>query len=194
MSDEPQIIADGTVTSARGFRAGAAWAGINKHARFKLDVGLLASDGPCQAAGVFTRNLVKAAPVLLSQGRLPSSSTRAVVVNSGCANAATGDEGLRRATQMAAAAAAKLGVAPASVLVASTGVIGQHLPLTEIQGAVKKITPSPPGRASSWARAIMTTDTVPKEAAFAAGGFTVGGAAKGSGMIHPDMGTDAGLS
>ncbi len=192
MADELKPIPQGTITTPAGFRAGAAYAGINKHARFQLDVGILAAGGPCQAAGVFTRNRVRAAPVLLSEARLPSKDIRAVVVNSGCANASTGAQGMADARRMAELAAAKLGVPPESVLVASTGVIGQALPLDMLGRAMQQIQLSPEG-GHELARAIMTTDTRPKEVAYRVGSFTVGGIAKGAGMIHPDMATMLGF-
>ncbi len=192
MADELKPIPQGTITTPAGFTAGAAYAGINKHARFQLDVGLLAAGAPCQAAGVFTRNRVRAAPVLLSESRLPSPNIRAVVVNSGCANASTGARGMTDAKRMAELAAARLGVPPESVLVASTGVIGQTLPLDLLESAIKQVKLSPQG-GHELARAIMTTDTKPKEVACRAGNITVGGIAKGAGMIHPDMATMLGF-
>jgi glutamate N-acetyltransferase / amino-acid N-acetyltransferase len=188
MADGLELINQGTLTSPAGFQAGAAYGGINKHARHHLDVGLLLATTPCRAVGAFTRNRVRAAPVLLSQARLPGAGIRAVVVNSGCANASTGPQGLRDAESMAAMAAARLGVPRDSTLVASTGVIGPHLPLDRLKTAIGLIEVSPAG-GHDFARAIMTTDTRPKEAACRSGAFTVGGAAKGAGMIHPDMAT-----
>jgi len=183
-----ELIPGGTVTSPRGFKAGAAYAGINKHARFNLDVGLLVSETPCAAAGVFTRNRIKAAPVLLCQKILPSRSVRAIVANSGCANASTGENGQCDAVSMEAAAASKAGVDVGEVLVASTGVIGRRLPLDLLNAGIARIRLSADG-GHEMAMAIMTTDTTPKEIAVKAGGFVIGGIAKGSGMIHPDMAT-----
>lgn len=188
MNTDLTFIPKGTVTSPRGFSAGAAYGGINKHAKYNLDVGILFSDVPCNAAGVFTTNKIKAASVLLCQRILPSKSVRAVVANSGCANASTGEYGQLDAQSMEAAAAAKLGVDMADVLVASTGVIGRRLPLELLNGAIGNIELSPDG-GHDMAKAIMTTDTVPKEAALETGGFIIGGIAKGAGMIHPNMAT-----
>lgn len=188
MNEKIQFIAGGTITSPAGFTAGAAYGGINKHARFNLDVGLLLSQNVCSAAGVFTRNQVKSAPVLLCQNRLPSSCARAVIVNSGCANASTGARGMEDAISMAEAAAEKTGTNPRAVMVASTGIIGRRLPIDLVHQAVKGIELTKEG-GHDMARAIMTTDTVPKEAAVKAGGLTIGGIAKGAGMIHPDMAT-----
>ena len=182
------MLPGGTVTSATGFKAGATFAGINKSARNKPDLGLLFSEAPCTAAGLFTTNKMKAAPVRLCQPKLPESRIRAIVANSGCANAATGEPGLNDAVAMTAAAAGRMGVAPEEVLIASTGIIGQRLPVALVEAGLKKISLSRDG-GHQLAEAIMTTDTVAKEVAVAAGGFVVGGVAKGSGMVHPQLGT-----
>ena len=126
MEAEIEFIPGGTVTSAKGFQAGATFASINKKAKHNLDLGILFSEAPSATVGLFTANKIKAAPVALSQERLPSRSIKAVVVNSGCANAGTGEPGLGDAVSMAALAAKKIGVPPESVLVASTRVIGQR--------------------------------------------------------------------
>jgi glutamate N-acetyltransferase/amino-acid N-acetyltransferase len=180
----------GTVTSPHGFLAGATYAGIKKAS--VLDLGLLYSETPCQAVGLFTANQIKAAPVVLAQERLPSGKARAVIVNSGCANASVGEPGLNDAIKMSQLAARRLGVSAESVLVASTGVIGKRLPMELIAGGVGQTSLSREG-GHELARAIMTTDTVPKEGAVtvSTGGneFTIGGIAKGSGMIHPSLAT-----
>ena len=158
------------------------------------DLALLVSDRPATVAGVFTRSTVPSAPVELCRARVPSGRARAVVVNSGCSNVAMGARGRRDAEAMAAAAAAALGCEASQVLVASTGVIGQPLPMAKIRrgiaGAARALSPGALGRA---AEAIMTTDTVPKLAsrALRVGGraVRVAGIAKGSGMIEPDMAT-----
>ncbi len=188
MSIGIEFIPEGTITSAKGFMAGATFAGINKHARYNLDLGILFSEVPCVATGLFTSNKIKAAPVILCQDRLPSKTARAVVVNSGCANAGTGEQGLRDAVIMANSAADRVGITPRDVLVASTGVIGQSLPMKSIKAALQKIGLSPDG-GHSLAKAIMTTDTTTKEVATRAGEFIIGGIAKGSGMIYPQLGT-----
>jgi glutamate N-acetyltransferase/amino-acid N-acetyltransferase len=186
MNTETEFIASGGVTSPRGFLAGAAGAAIKYTDR--LDLGILHSEAPCTTAAVFTTNRVKAAPVLLDRERLQGSKISAVVVNSGCANSCTGGQGVKDAEAMAELAAGHVGVAAKSVLVASTGVIGTRLPMERIEAGIEKIRLTHEG-GHDIARAIMTTDTVPKEVAVKAGGFVIGGMAKGSGMIHPDLAT-----
>lgn len=192
MEAEISFIASGTVTSPKGFQAGATYAGIKKRTDSVLDLGILLSEAPCAAVGLFTTNRIKAAPVVLSRRRLPSERVMAVVVNSGCANASVGEPGLNDAVKMAGLAAQSIGVSPEAVLVASTGVIGKRLPMELIETGIRQIAVSKNG-GHELARAIMTTDTVPKEGAVAidAGesGFSIGGIAKGSGMIHPDLAT-----
>lgn len=184
-----EVLPSGSVTSPRGFHAGAAFAGIKKEAEDSLDMAILFSEAPCAAAALFTKNKIKAAPVLLSQERLQNGRAIAVVVNSGCANACTGKQGLDDAAEMVEFAAKGLGVSPEDVLVASTGVIGMPLPMERIRDGISRIVLSPDG-GHDLARAIMTTDTVPKEVAVRIDKeFIIGGAAKGSGMIHPDLAT-----
>jgi glutamate N-acetyltransferase/amino-acid N-acetyltransferase len=182
------------VTAPQGFRASGARAGIK--ANQGLDLALIVSDLPATAAGVFTVNRAQAAPVLVSREHLRVSGgiARAVVVNSGCANACTGDEGLRAARDMAVETAHLIGCAVPEVLVASTGVIGVALPIDKIRVALPAAVRDLAGdQGSTAARAIMTTDPFPKEASAEAtiGGRTVrlGGMAKGSGMIEPMMAT-----
>jgi len=190
MKDKSGFIPGGGVTSPGGFLAGVTSAGINHHKEGSPDLGMLVSEVTGTAAAVFTGNLVKAAPVVVSQRRVQGGKAAAVVVNSGCANACTGERGLRDAGEMAELAARHAGVSPADVLVASTGIIGEWLPMERIRAAVPQIALSAEG-GHELARAIMTTDTVPKEVAVRAdeGNFVIGGTAKGSGMIHPDMAT-----
>jgi len=185
-----ELIAGGTVTSPKGFRAGATCAGMKKEAEHGLDLGILFSETPCVATALFTTNKIKAPPVVLSQKRLRDGRAVAVVINSGCANACTGEQGLRNAVEMSDLAAEKIGASPEDVLVASTGVIGEQLPMELIRAGIGKISLSTDG-GHSLVEAMMTTDTVPKEVAVRVsdGGFTVGGAVKGSGMIHPDLAT-----
>jgi len=184
------VVKNGTVTSPQGFRAGATSAGIKYEGR--LDLGILCSERPATVAGVFTRNAVKSAPVQLSALRVSRGIARAVVANSGCANACTGDRGLNDAASMASIVATSFGFAPEDVLVASTGVIGTFIPLDRVAGGVAGIKLDSHG-GDDFAHAIMTTDTTCKQIAVAAGthpaSFTIGAAAKGSGMIHPNMGT-----
>ncbi|MEK7280843.1 MAG: bifunctional ornithine acetyltransferase/N-acetylglutamate synthase, partial [Chloroflexota bacterium] len=180
-------IAHGGVTSPRGFKAGATAAGIK--VKNGLDLALLYSEAPCQTAGLFTANRIKAAPVLVSRRYLRRGQVQAVVANSGCANAMTGKQGLKDAEEMAACAAQKLGLSPRQALVASTGVIGQFLPMEKVVRGLARISLSAEKGGEELARAIMTTDTFPKEIAVEAGGFRLGGAAKGAGMIHPNLAT-----
>ncbi len=185
-----EFTASGTVTSPRGFHAGATYAGIKKKTDGVLDLGILFSETSCVAAALFTTSRIKAAPIVLSQQRLKSGRAVAVVVNSGCANAFTGEPGLADAAEMAALAARAIGLSPEDVLVASTGVTGEPLPLELIRAGIGQIALSADG-GHELARAITTTDTVQKEVAVKAGdsGFIIGGIAKGSGMIHPELGT-----
>jgi glutamate N-acetyltransferase/amino-acid N-acetyltransferase len=189
----------GGVTAPEGFRAGSVHSGI-KAAASALDLTVVAAESPASAAGIFTRNLVQAAPVQVSRQHLQRTEgwARAVVINSGCANACTGDDGLAHAIQMAADTAGAIGCRPEEVLVASTGVIGVKLPIDRISSGIRKavgILDRTGGAAA--ARAIMTTDPFPKEYAVtvrtAHGSFTVGGMAKGAGMIEPNMATMIGL-
>ncbi len=184
------LIPSGSVTSASGFLAGAVRAGIKS--KGELDLAILCSEAPCKAAGVFTTNQIKSAPVILSQRHIAKGRAQAIVVNSGCANACTGGQGLADALGMANLAAAKLGISPEEVLVASTGVIGVPLPMDRIRAGIPKIKPTRRG-GHDFCRAIMTTDTRPKEMAVQVDlkgtKFTIGGVAKGVGMIHPNLAT-----
>jgi len=187
-----EFVASGSITSPEGFHAGATYAGIKKKARGDLDLGILFSEAPCVATALFTTNRIKAAPIVLCQQRLKSGRAVAVVVNSGCANAFTGEQGLADATETANLAARNMGLLPEEVLVASTGVIGQPLPIKLIRAGIDQIVLSRDS-GHQLAKAIMTTDTVPKETAVAArvgdSQFIIGGIAKGSGMIHPNLAT-----
>ena len=176
-----------SVTAPLGFVASGVRAGIRKSAP---DLALVHSTVPAVGAGMFTVNRVQAAPVVVSKEHLAAAEPQAVVVNSGSANAATGAQGLADARETAAKAAALLGLRPEQVLVLSTGVIGALLPmeklltgLAEAAGAL-----SPAGGAAA-AGAILTTDTKSKTAVVSRDGFTVGGMAKGAGMIHPVLAT-----
>jgi glutamate N-acetyltransferase/amino-acid N-acetyltransferase len=184
------LIPSGSVSSASGFLAGAVRAGIKS--KDELDLAILYSEAPCKAAGVFTTNQIKSAPVILSQRHITKGRAQAIVVNSGCANACTGEQGLADAVEMAKLTAAKLGISPEEVLVASTGVIGVPLPMDKIRTGIPKIKPTR-GGGHNFCRAIMTTDTRPKEMAVQVDSkgtkFTIGGVAKGAGMVHPNMAT-----
>ncbi len=185
---------DGGITAPAGFRAAGVACGIKKTGA--LDLALLVADHPAAAAAVFTTNLAKAAPVLLSREHIVSAAgrARAVIVNSGCANACTGNHGMETARRSAEAASRAIGCPVEQVLVASTGVIGVHLPLDRLIVGVDHCVPalSREGHHDA-ARAIMTTDPFPKETAVqitsTQGRFHVGGMAKGSGMIEPNMAT-----
>jgi len=177
-----------SVTAARGFTAAGVHCGIRKHGR--RDLALVRSLRPANGAGMFTANRLQAAPVVVSREHLDVAEPRAVVVNSGVANAATGAEGVVGARATAVQAASLLGLSPEQVLVLSTGVIGTPLPLAKVLGGVGEaaLRLSRCGGGTA-AEAIMTTDTRPKEALSRGDGFVVGGMAKGSGMIHPHLAT-----
>ncbi|HJW48192.1 MAG TPA: bifunctional glutamate N-acetyltransferase/amino-acid acetyltransferase ArgJ [Candidatus Limnocylindria bacterium] len=180
------------VTFAHGFRAGAAKAGV-KHGRpERLDVALIVSERPCTAAAVFTTNQVIAAPCVVTRRHVDRGPLRAIVVNSGNANACTGEQGERDAIAMAEAAAAVVECSPYEVAVASTGVIGFKLPIERIAAVLPEIELTEGGWDDT-SRAMMTTDTRPKvterEMHLSAGTVRIGGVAKGAGMIHPSMAT-----
>lgn len=185
----------GGVTAARGFRASGVPAGIKPG---RPDLALLVADSPCPASGVFTTNRVVAAPVRLDRERLTNGLAQAVVINSGNANACTGEQGMADARQMAVLTAAGLGLDPSLVLVCSTGVIGVPLAMDKIAKgiplAVASLADDGGGNA---ARAIMTTDREEKQHAVAFDldrtRITVGGMAKGAGMIDPRMATMLGF-
>ncbi len=186
-------IIDGGVTAAKGFEAAGVEAGIKYQNR--KDMALIYSKKPCRAAGVFTSNVVKAAPVLWDKAVVTHSPyAQAVVINAGIANACTGSQGYECCNKTAQAAADCLQIPKDAVLVASTGVIGMQLPLDKLTEGVKKLSEAKADTLDAGqlaAEAIMTTDTVSKQAAvtFEVGGKTVtmGGMCKGSGMIHPNM-------
>ena len=185
----------GGVVAARGYLAGAASCGL-KSVSGALDLAILVSERPAAAAGVFTRNRVVGAPVKLDRARLPGSALRGVVVNSGCSNSCTGATGLRNARAMCDQAAGCFGVPGESFLVSSTGIIGAQLPMDKVRrgiAAAAAAAGSGLERGDAFARAIMTTDTKPKQCAVRVriGGSEVriGGACKGSGMIAPNMAT-----
>jgi len=192
MEAKLEFIAGGGITSPNGFRAGATYAGIKKEADDALDLGILFSEAPCKAAALFTTNRIKAAPIVLCQQRLQAGRAVAIVVNSGCANAFTGEQGLSDAAEVADLAAGNMGLSSEDVLVASSGVIGQPLPMKLVRASIEQIVLSQEG-GHELAKAIMTTDTVSKEAAVrvrvGGGEFAIGGIAKGSGMIHPNLAT-----
>lgn len=180
-----------SVTAPAGFAATGIAAGIKPEGR--LDLAVVAATDPAIGAAVFTTNRAEAAPVTLSRSHLVAGpSTRAVILNSGGANAGTGDAGMADARATADVAAAALGCTPEEVLVCSTGGIGKPLPVDRVLAGVADAVPrltADAASATAAARAIMTTDTVPKESVFRGDGFSVGGMAKGAGMVRPDMAT-----
>ena len=186
---------DGGVCAAQGFRAAGLHVGVKTHNVNKKDVALIVSDSDCAAAAVFTTNVVKAAPIHVTKAHLANGRARAVVANSGNANACA-PLGEENAERMCAAAAKAIGCGAEDVLVCSTGVIGQTLRVNVIEEGMEELAgllERSGAGSDAAAHAIMTTDTVKKEAAVetTVGGKTVriGGIAKGSGMIHPNMGT-----
>ena len=184
---------EGGVTAAKGFEAAAAAAGIKYHDR--TDMALIFSEKPCKVAGAFTTNVVKAAPVKWDRNVVDSGmKAQAVIVNSGIANACTGEEGMKYCEETAKEAANVLGIDAKSVLVGSTGVIGMQLPMERVKDGIRKLAEvKKPDLESGTqaAQAIMTTDTKKKEVAVTVEisdvTVTIGGMAKGSGMIHPNM-------
>lgn len=186
---------DGGITAAKGFSASGVHAGIKKK---NADMALVVSDLPATAAGVFTSNAVQAAPVRLCRERIGRDSARAILVNSGCANACTGPAGMDDARKMAKLAADRLGVDEMDVFVCSTGTIGTFLPMDKIAaGTAAAAEALSPDGGNDAARAIMTTDTVDKQEAveLEAGGarIRIGGMTKGAGMIEPNMATMLGF-
>lgn len=191
MSTKIKVI-EGGVTSAAGFVAGGVKAGIKVTG--KKDLALLYSEKPCTAAGTFTTNAIRASSVNWCEEHLPSNSIQAILCNSGCANACTGDQGVKDTESMAQLAANALNISDQNVLVASTGVIGKPLPLDKIEKALPKLRKTLEQKGGKeFATAIMTTDLKRKESAVevSAGKSTyiIGGCTKGSGMIHPNMAT-----
>ena len=179
----------GGVCAARGFAAAAAACGLK--AAGELDLCIIMARERCAAAATFTTNAFRAAPIMVSEEHLAGNGIlQAVVVNAGNANAWTGERGERDARAMAELTARETGLNPEDVAVASTGVIGRYMDMDKVSGGIAEAAArlSKEGSAEA-ARAIMTTDTHPKETALDCGGFVVGGMAKGSGMIKPDMAT-----
>ncbi len=193
-----RIVKDGGVCSAAGFRAAGVPAAIKYEGR--NDVALIVADSPCVAAAVFTTNKVAAAPVLYDREVMKGGRVQAILANSGCANACTGEEGLKDAELSALATAGELGISPKHVLVASTGVIGRRLPMERLLKGMKAASAAlgaTPKHGLAAEKAVMTTDTRPKQACVQTtiGGkrVTIGGMSKGSGMIEPNMATMLGF-
>jgi glutamate N-acetyltransferase / amino-acid N-acetyltransferase len=189
----PVTSVGGGITAPSGFRAAGVAAGIK--ASGALDIALIVADAPAAGAALFTTNQVQAAPVAVSRGHLESSRgvLRAVIVNSGCANACTGDQGFETANAMAAEIAGAIDCPPEQVLVASTGVIGVHLNRTRVLAGCRAAVSALSRDGKGAALGIMTTDLGPKECAVRvetpSGPFHVGGIAKGAGMIEPMLAT-----
>ncbi|MBD3422739.1 MAG: bifunctional glutamate N-acetyltransferase/amino-acid acetyltransferase ArgJ [Chitinivibrionales bacterium] len=199
MKDDHGLVimqASGGITAAHGFGACSATSHIKQSDL--PDLGLIYTKNPATAAGAFTRNAVRASCVDRNRTSLPSRAIRAIVCNSGNANACTGPQGVRDNQEIADIAAKSLGVDPASVLTASTGIIGEKLPMPKLRKAIPRLCLNKSHHAAAaFARAIMTTDTRPKQFAIRVDTpglpYRIGGAAKGSGMIHPNMATMLGF-
>lgn len=189
-----KVIEGGSITSPKGFLAGACYVGVKSRKSEKPDVAILYSQEPASCAALFTTNKFCAAPVLLGREVLKKGKARAVVINSGNANAATGEQGLANAKKVELLAEELLGLGEDEVFVSSTGVIGQQLPVDKVLDGVRRIVPTlsvEQGTDAAWA--IMTTDLVKKEVAYelelSGGTIRIAAMAKGSGMIHPNMAT-----
>ncbi len=186
------LVEGGTVTTPLGFQAGATFAGLKTYAEDKLDLGIIFSEAPCTAAGVFTTSAIRSATVAVCRENLAKGPVRGLVVNAGIANTCVGEQGYKDALQGIRLASKHVGVQAHEMLVCSTGVIGVELPMSLIETGMENIRISRDG-GHEVARAMMTTDTRPKEVAFSfeLDGIQVhiGGVAKGSGMIHPNMAT-----
>lgn len=182
----------GGVCAATGFAAGACGAGIKTGKVLRDDLAVVLSESPANCAATFTTNRVKAGPVRISAEHLRAAHARAVILNSGNANACTGDQGLADARAMTAATAERFDLKPPQVLVCSTGRIGVPMPMDRIAQGIASLNPTAKGHTAA-ARAIMTSDTFAKEIAFEIrtedGVFHIGGMAKGAGMIDPNMAT-----
>ena len=183
---------EGGVTAAKGFLAGGIHCGIRKN-KSKADLAMIFSKTPCAAAGVYTQNLVKGAPILVTRKNIADGRAQAVICNSGNANTCNAD-GEKKAWRMCEIAGEALGIDPHDVIVASTGVIGQILPIAPIENAAPALAALLNENGSNMAaKAIMTTDTIEKECAvkitLGDKEVRIGGISKGSGMIHPNMAT-----
>ncbi|HRJ72753.1 MAG TPA: bifunctional glutamate N-acetyltransferase/amino-acid acetyltransferase ArgJ [Terrimicrobiaceae bacterium] len=182
----------GGLCAPAGFLCGSISSGIKNPKATRLDTALIVSARPCASAATFTTNVVKAAPVLVSMDHMKTGKVRAIVLNSGNANACTGPAGLADSRRMAKAAAQRTALAPEQVVVGSTGRIGVSMPIARIEDGISRIRLSR-GKSRACAQAIMTSDTFPKEIALSvktrSGTFHIGGIAKGAGMIDPNMAT-----
>ncbi|MDO4793003.1 MAG: bifunctional glutamate N-acetyltransferase/amino-acid acetyltransferase ArgJ [Filifactor alocis] len=185
---------EGGITAPKGFKAGAIYCGIKSKKKEKPDIAILYSEEKAVCAGMFTTNKFAAAPIIYCREIVKTGSAQAILINSGNANAATGTLGLENTRKLAQCTGDHLGLQADDVFVCSTGVIGVQLPMEKMLNAVKDIVPTlSADNGPSIARAIMTTDTVPKEISFelelSGGTIRIGSMAKGSGMIHPNMAT-----
>ncbi len=190
MSHPGLRVIEGTVTTPRGFRASGIHCGVKAD---QPDLALIVSDTPASAAGMFTTNKMRSAPVIQNEAKLTSGRAQAMIINSGNANACTGRRGFEDARAMGTATAAALGIPEALVLVASTGVIGRPLPIEKITSATPTLVAALGRDGMTAANAMLTTDAFPKTAAVEVdlgdGRIAIGGIAKGAGMIHPNMAT-----
>ncbi len=192
MNDSLFTSIDGGVCAPLGFASSGLACGIKEPGSPKRDLALIVSDRPCVAAATFTKNRVPAAPVLLSRRHLETGAPRAIVANSGNANACTGARGMEDAVEMTRRTAETLGLQPEDVFVASTGIIGMPLPMERLRSRFGELAAAlQTADSNAAAEAIMTSDTRPKQVAIEleAGGCRIGGIAKGAGMIRPDMAT-----
>jgi glutamate N-acetyltransferase/amino-acid N-acetyltransferase len=190
MKKKLKLINDEIFTFPAGFWGGAVKAGIKSHN--ELDLAIIYSETPCAAAAIFTTNYVKAAPIMVNKDNLHDKRAQAIIVNSGCANACTGENGINDALEMTRLAADKLGISPHDVIVASTGMIGVPLPMEIIRDGVSRILLRK-NTGKDIAKAITTTDTIIKHVTLnvkgKSGQYSISGVAKGAGMIHPNMAT-----
>ena len=187
-----EIISDGSVTSAKGYLAGGTYAGLKTQEDGVLDLGILLSETPANLAATFSTNKILSPSVVLSRQRAQRGTAQGVVANSGCANCCVGDQGLTDAAELTELAAAHVGVSAEDMLVCSTGMIGVELPMALLRQHVGNVNLTGSG-GHDFARSIMTTDTRRKDLAVSVDlgerKVTLGGAAKGVGMIHPNMAT-----
>lgn len=192
MSDNLQIVQDGTVTSPKGFLAGSTFAGMKTYSQDKMDLGILLSEGPCITVGTYTTNSLPSSSVLLTKERVSGGLVRGVVASSGIANACVGEQGMIDAREMINLAAQHLAMDPNEFSICTTGLVGVELPMALIRSSMPKIKLDRAGGAN-FARAIMTTDKRPKSIALECEidgkVVTLGGCIKGAGMIHPNMAT-----
>ena len=192
MTHDFHFLPEGTLTSPNGFLAGATFAGMKTYSEDKLDLGITYSSSPCVSAGIFTTNQVRSPSVIITEKHVRNGKVRAIVANSGIANAVVGEPGVKDAEEVVRLTATQLDLPQTEVGFLSTGIVGVELPMALIRAALPQTDISTEG-GNEFARAIMTTDTHPKEAAiyYEHNGLTitVGGVAKGAGMIHPNMAT-----